>query len=248
MNHLWHWVVVSSLSLLMVLGAGHLQAADGAADNLPKDFLGLADLRVELSARMQTLKSEIAVLEKVPSDTIAFRAELDRLTKEVADLERRPTLTAIDQDKLAGDKKQIQSLNVDIGESEARQKTLAEKRTELLEKQTLADQVRTKIAKMLSPDQQFKLWASVVFALLIGLVIAGFFTISWRDKQILQAIFSGQAGLQFLTLFSLVIAIILFGIMGILEGKELSALLGGLSGYILGRGISTRQEAQHPPA
>jgi hypothetical protein len=32
-----------------------------------------------------------------------------------------------------------------------------------------------------------------------------------------------------------VIAIILFGITGILEGKELSALLGGLSGYILGR-------------
>jgi hypothetical protein len=124
---------------------------------------------------------------------------------------------------------------------------LAEKRSLLLEKQAEADQVRTKIAKMLSPDQTFKLWASVVFALLIGLVISGFFMISWRDERILQAIFSGQAGLQFLTLFSLVIAIILFGIMGILEGKELSALLGGLSGYILGRGVSPRQEVPHSP-
>jgi presenilin-like A22 family membrane protease len=44
-----------------------------------------------------------------------------------------------------------------------------------------------------------------------------------------------QSGIQFLTLFSLVIAIILFGITDILEGKELAALLGGLSGYILGR-------------
>ena len=41
--------------------------------------------------------------------------------------------------------------------------------------------------------------------------------------------------MQFLTLFSLVIAIILFGITQILEGKELAARLGGLSGYILGR-------------
>ncbi len=40
----------------------------------------------------------------------------------------------------------------------------------------------------------------------------------------------GQSGIQFLTLFSLVIAIILFGI----KGKELAALLGGLSGYIFG--------------
>lgn len=39
----------------------------------------------------------------------------------------------------------------------------------------------------------------------------------------------GQSGIQFLTLFSLVIAIILFGITGILKGKELAALLGGLS-------------------
>jgi hypothetical protein len=43
------------------------------------------------------------------------------------------------------------------------------------------------------------------------------------------------AGLQFITLFSLIIAIILFGVMNILEGRELAALLGGLSGYILGR-------------
>jgi hypothetical protein len=36
-------------------------------------------------------------------------------------------------------------------------------------------------------------------------------------------------------MFAIVIAVILFGIINILESKELSALLGGLSGYILGR-------------
>jgi hypothetical protein len=48
-------------------------------------------------------------------------------------------------------------------------------------------------------------------------------------------IFSRESGIQFITLFSLVIAIILFGILEILHDKELAALLGGLSGYILGR-------------
>jgi hypothetical protein len=57
------------------------------------------------------------------------------------------------------------------------------------------------------------------------------------------SIFSQQTGIQFITLFSLVIAIILFGILGILEAKELSALLGGISGYILGRATSDRATA-----
>ncbi len=68
---------------------------------------------------------------------------------------------------------------------------------------------------------------------MVGLVILGFLYIAARDAGVRRTIFSGDAGI--LTLFSLVIAIILFGITGILEGMELSALLGGISGYILGR-------------
>jgi hypothetical protein len=67
------------------------------------------------------------------------------------------------------------------------------------------------------------------------------------EKELaLLAIFSGQAGMQFVTLFSLVIAIILFGITSILEAKELAALLGGLSGYILGRVTAERQPVTAP--
>jgi hypothetical protein len=85
---------------------------------------------------------------------------------------------------------------------------------------------------------------SATFAALVGLVIIGFFIIAWGDERVRQAIFSGTAGIQFVTLFSLVIAIILFGIIEILEGKELAALLGGLSGYILGRATSEHGSAQ----
>jgi Na+-transporting methylmalonyl-CoA/oxaloacetate decarboxylase gamma subunit len=52
-------------------------------------------------------------------------------------------------------------------------------------------------------------------------------------------------GMQFVTLFLIVIAIILFGIMGTLEGREFAALLGGLSGHILGKAGFNR-ESQNP--
>lgn len=81
----------------------------------------------------------------------------------------------------------------------------------------------------------------------MALVILGFFYIASRDDSIRQAIFSGDSGIQFLTLFSLVIAIILFGITGILEGRELAALLGGISGYILGRTAATLSQPEPPP-
>ncbi|MBW2739630.1 MAG: hypothetical protein JRE64_12460 [Deltaproteobacteria bacterium] len=84
-------------------------------------------------------------------------------------------------------------------------------------------------------QNEFKLWVTFAFTSLVGLVILGFFIISAIDENVRRAIFSSQSGIQFITLFSLVIAIILFGITDTLGGKELSALLGGISGYILGR-------------
>ena len=81
----------------------------------------------------------------------------------------------------------------------------------------------------------FKLKMSIAFSLLVGFVIVGFFGIAWSNDEIKKIIFANEAGIQFVTIFSIVIAVILFGIIGVLEGKELSALLGGLSGYILGK-------------
>jgi hypothetical protein len=48
----------------------------------------------------------------------------------------------------------------------------------------------------------------------------------------------GGNGLQFVTLFVLIIAVILFGILDILQGSELAAILAGISGYILGKGVN----------
>lgn len=90
---------------------------------------------------------------------------------------------------------------------------------------------------MESGREEFKKNTAFNFAGLIGCVILGFFLIILFAKRENTAgqIFSGQHGLQFITLFSLVISIAMFGVLGILEGKELAALLGAISGYVLGR-------------
>ena len=90
------------------------------------------------------------------------------------------------------------------------------------------------------PRQAFKTNLSIAFTALIGLVILGFFWIIRANPSVGSHIFAGDAGLQFITLFSLIIAIILFGLTEILQGRELSALLGGISGYILGRSARAR--------
>lgn len=209
----------------------------GLEARLPKDFLGLADLRAttnsdianlekeakdieeerlpraeELKDRIADLKGIIAELEKVPKRSNSQQAKLDEARNELRFRERR---------------EDPQRLSQRLGEIQQQLKT----------KRALASQLQTRIAALLSPEQEFKRTMSIVFASLIAVVIVGFFVIAFRDERIRAAIFSGEAGIQFLTLFSLVIAIILFGITQILEGKELAALLGGLSGYILGRTI-----------
>jgi prepilin-type N-terminal cleavage/methylation domain-containing protein len=122
-------------------------------------------------------------------------------------------------------------------------KDLTDKKAELDSKRRQKESVERRMSELIDiekPRQKFKMIMSAAFAFLVALVIVGFFIISWHDQSVRRAIFSGQSGIQFITLFSLVIAIILFGITGILQDKELAALLGGLSGYILGRGVSNR--------
>ena len=105
------------------------------------------------------------------------------------------------------------------------------------EKMKLQQQIRavdSEVANRLAA-RSFKKEISLGCAGIVTIVVVGFFLTASRSPAVISKIFGGQEGLQFITLFSLVVAIILFGVTGVLEGKELSALLGGLAGYILGR-------------
>ena len=94
---------------------------------------------------------------------------------------------------------------------------------------------------------------SLIFAGIVAYLVYKFFKTIEQNEKVKESIFSGEAGIQFITLFSIVIAVILFGILEILGSNELSALLGGLSGYILGKvgprpQQSSSQESSSPRA
>lgn len=125
-----------------------------------------------------------------------------------------------------------------ISVTEGFRRIIENKVQEILKKTDRLSTVGTKVTELNNTSyvsQNFKKQISWSFAGLVGLVIAGFFIIAYKDKEIRMTIFSGDVGLQFITIFSIIIAIILFGITGVLGGKEIAALIGGISGYILGR-------------
>jgi hypothetical protein len=96
--------------------------------------------------------------------------------------------------------------------------------------------------------QSFKTSISIMFTILIGiLLISVFGIVAYRSDQNIATILLSGTGLQFITLFVLIIAIILFGILGILESSELAALLAGISGYILGKGVPGLPKASPTP-
>ncbi|MFM9839499.1 MAG: hypothetical protein ACKVOQ_14615 [Cyclobacteriaceae bacterium] len=85
-------------------------------------------------------------------------------------------------------------------------------------------------------NQSFKRQISVAFSILIGILIIAFFLIVYlRSDNTISAILLSDGGLQFVTIFVLIIAIILFGVLDILKSNELSAILSGIAGYILGK-------------
>ena len=89
---------------------------------------------------------------------------------------------------------------------------------------------------------RFRLFVMAAVIAFLGAFAMGYFYIAMRSDT-LRETFSGDAGLQFAALFTIIITILVFGVLSVLEGKELSALLGGLSGYILGRGSGAQRPA-----
>lgn len=97
-------------------------------------------------------------------------------------------------------------------------------------------------------DQEFRKKISIGFAYLLGSLLLIFIAVVFRSQKNIADYFFSDTGLQFITLFVLIIAIILFGILKILEGRELAAILAGISGYILGKSRNGNNNNSNPPA
>jgi hypothetical protein len=112
-------------------------------------------------------------------------------------------------------------------------------------------QAEAAIDVALAPEYQsqaFRKDISKFFAGVIAVMILAFFaTIYMRGGTSVGSLLLSDGGLQFVTIFVLIIAIILFGILNILAGRELAAILSGIAGYILGRGAQSATAAA-PPA
>jgi hypothetical protein len=232
---------IQLFSLILICGVantvlGQTQSVDvETLKGMP--FLELVDMKVSLTSEIAELQQIIKEMPKKIQVAEINDRELSRYNDELKKLNDLKVKTPEDKLKIASLTAEINDLKDQIGDQTAAtyKAELLAKQKELDDKQTAMQNVRKVLASIYTPEQEFKRTMSGIFAMLIGLVIIGFFSLSHKDEKIRQAIFSGETGIQFLTLFSLVIAIILFGITGILEDKELAALLGGLSGYILGR-------------
>jgi hypothetical protein len=250
------------VAIAAFLAAGWLGAlGDAAAQQSAKDqteprtvdqkainqFLQLRDKREVLLSELPKLREELEALRFRQKDVARAQFDLEEAKKffSLAKQERPPDQRKISfyGDRISEIEKFINGIKTEFpnGIDEAINKKEKEVRSKEQERAIVENRLN-EILNVELANQRFKDSMSKWFAGLVAAVIVGFFFIAWLDEKVRQTIFSGQAGIQFVTLFSLVIAIILFGITGILEGKELSALLGGLSGYILGRATGHQTE------
>lgn len=178
-----------------------------------------------------------------------IQKKLEQEQAELAEINKKQNPTAQETERMS----QLQNDIQDYSEALKNDGSPASLEQEISRLEDQIHEAKGRIASLVSqltgtlaPEQYFKQTISLIYAGLIAIVIVGFFVVSLWDEKVRGAIFTPESGIQFVTLFSLVIAIILFGISGILEGKELSALLGGLSGYILGRARTQSNPANAP--
>jgi len=204
----------------------------------------------EMRYNREKLEKEIGELEndtKILSDKMWFLDDMKKLEKQLVDAQQRKDRQEIERIK-DGIKRDQKDADTKDSWDQVNEKIQNNKKL-LKEKRDLKYRLETALfsdVQQKNSETQFRVDISRYFTGLIAAVILGFFVVAFRDQIVRREIFSGHSGIQFITLFSLVIAIILFGIMGILEGKELAALLGGLSGYILGRTTSAKTEPAQP--
>nr|WP_136249805.1 hypothetical protein [Ningiella ruwaisensis] len=225
-----------------------------AREVLSDDFQELVALRKSLLNEQNTLKAKrdsiSAILsyenpKYLESEIVRIDQMMLQTQKDIAELEKIENPTAEEMQRLntfrgyiSTDKSTIEAHERRIEELEQMKLDLQLVENALLNSVNRAEAVELKLGNLFNLEKErnsFRMMTSIAFVALVAIVIIGFYVIALKKENIAESIFAGEKGIQFVTIFLIVISIILFGIMGVLESKELSALLGGLSGYILGR-------------
>ncbi len=246
-------VVVSGLGLVSPLAAapppaGQLETVADLTDTA--DMRTLFRVREDLAVSMRNRDRQVEDLQKRINGLQSAEQLQSSLDRAKLDLERLRRSPNPDADKIDSVTKYIENLTEDLRVVRAAgpEQQRLEEENELARRRLSAVELRISLLADSTKDtNRFRSNATYTFGVLVLLVVAGFYAIAWHKDGVAATIFAGELGMQFVTLFLIVIAIILFGIMGTLEGRELAALLGGLSGYILGR-VDKKPEGLHMPA
>ena len=219
-------------------------AANATDRMVPKskfqDIITLRDERAALESQKRMLQVQVGQTEEMLRDRVAYDQvadQLDRLPKDDPATERYREEMAYYNRRGPWNEGNTQAI------LEERLRTQRESSKEV-ERKLQENERNTYIATLIERERQrFMNQVSWIFGGLVAILVIGFFWVVLRNENLSDSIFRGAAGLQMITLLSVVIAIILFGITGVLEGKELAALLGGLTGFILGR-VADREDAE----
>ena len=224
------------------------QAVEGLSN--PNSFEVLSNKRIELSNKIPDLQSQISVI--YDDDTSAVLREIfyikfyaDSYKRKINSISPADSVKSMFRDSVSIWKENVNFYNeqelglkqrLDIVRENLKLKASLKKELSATNAELL--QVEYKINQLMIPkisQQNFMLWASIFFVVLMGILLMTFYYVVRNDVNVRLAIFGSDSGIQFIALFSIIIAIIIFGLTGVLEGKELSALLGSVAGYILGK-------------
>lgn len=185
------------------------------------------------------------IAEKTAAAQPGAKPPLKRPTSPTAFADETEYLASRTVDDLRGRRTDIEQRIKAITERQQRLATNRDeqrkKRDELEIRQARLVELEDRIGVALSTGTNqyvYRTVVSLIYAAIVAFLVLQFFRVVQQNEEVRKSIFTGDTGIQFITLFSIVIAVILFGILEILGANELSALLGGLSGYILGKSSS----------
>jgi len=188
------------------------------------------------------MEQEVRLIDEVLQTKEREKAVTPGRTAQGSFRGEREYFLSLSTEELKSRKADREQRRKEISDKTARLGTLKEearkKRDDLDAKQAALVDLEDRIGSSLNVgDKQYvyRTLVSGIFAIIVFYLVSRFFGVIQEDEDVKKKIFAGDAGIQFITLFSIVIAVILFGILEILGANELSALLGGLSGYILGK-------------
>lgn len=179
--------------------------------------------RDELNGRLENAKKRLR-------DASAERANLESKV-ETLDTEKKERFELLNTDV-------IPKLNESILGITQELQSISIKSSNRIQIEKCLNDIQSKLSELASSEGTKK-WTNLISFIfagsLLGLIIISFFFIIYKKEGIYTSTLSGEQGLRYVALFLIVVSIIILGLFEIFGANELSALLGSIAGYVLGR-------------